>query len=203
MNLILFILLSIVSYSQIDNEKNIEQQNISDNYYPIDTTYPCQLINPDTSIYGICLSDQLSSKKMLGKRIDWIEGGGDMPRNYFISNDKKQLLTLYFHYGGGINEYMEFEVSNNMTRIDTTILPTTEFITEKNIKIGISKESVIAKLGECYKIEKLLGHEIIRYNLDDFHNSEYLQRHNMPIYYAEYEFENNILIRFRFGFRYP
>lgn len=33
--------------------------------------------------------------------------------------------------------------------------------------------------------------------------NDFLNRYNMPIYYAEYNFENAYLKRFEFGFEYP
>lgn len=41
------------------------------------------------------------------------------------------------------------------------------------------------------------------YLLDDYAHSTFLQRYNMPLYYATFDFDQGYLVGFQFGFEYP
>ena len=170
----------------------------------IDSTFPCQLANPDTSVFDIILDDRKSSIKQVGEKFNPIEDNVDMPHENFCSKDKKQTLTLFFHYGGAKNEFSEFQVKKYSTSDSATTLAANTFVTNSRIALGISKEKVVSIFGNCFKtIKNEKAIEIIRYHIDDYGNSCFLKRYNYPSYYAEYEFLNDKLIRFRFGFEYP
>ena len=67
----------------------------------------------------------------------------------------------------------------------------------------MTKDEIVNIKGDKYteiKEDKTL---IIRYVLNDFNNSGFLKRYNMPVYIAEYWIQENKLIRYRFGFEYP
>lgn len=168
----------------------------------IDTN--CQLSNPDTSVFDIILYDRESSIRQVGEKFAPIEEGMDMPYENFCTEDKKQTLTLFFHYGGFKNSFAEFQVKTYSPSDSAALLKTTSFVTNSGIKLGISKIKVVSILGNCFKtIQNDKSKEIIKYIINDFEHSSFLKRFNMPIYYAEYEFESDKLIRFRFGFEYP
>lgn len=170
----------------------------------IDSTYPCQLANPDTSVYGVILRDKESALKQLGEKFETIEDNIDMPHMTYYSQDKSQTLTVFFHYGDYRNEFSEFQVKRISTNDTAEILPTNKFVTNSGIMLGLPKVEIISIFGECFKtINKNINTEIIKYRIDDFPNSEFLHRFNMPSYYSEYEFRDDKLVRFRFGFEYP
>ena len=169
-----------------------------------DSNLPCQLANPDTSVFNIILDDRKSSIKQVGEKFNLIEDNVDMPHESFCSKDKKQTLTLFFHYGGTKNAFSEFQVKEYSPSDSITTLTTNSFVTNSGIEIGISKEKVVSLFGNCFKtIKNEKTNEIIKYQIDDSGNSSFLKRYNYPSYYAEYEFRNDKLIRFRFGFEYP
>lgn len=65
---------------------------------------------------------------------------------------------------------------------------------------------MISKLGGCYKLLDSTEHNLsIEYRMDmeQGPKSEFLYRYNMPIYFAQYDFKNNKLQKFIFGFEYP
>ena len=95
---------------------------------------------------------------------------------------------------------MEFEVKFGRHDRKPMKLPVYEFITGKGIKLGMKRKAVIAKLGPCFKSTEDDETETIRYEIkDEKASTGVLKAANMPEYYAEYEFRNGILIRFKFG----
>lgn len=187
---------------QFSPKENISHERFEDIFITtIDSTYPCQLARPDTSVYGVILQDRKSSIKQLGEKFEPIEGNDNMANMTFCSQDKSQIFRVYFHYGGYRNVYSEFQVKENSINESATILQTDEFVTNSGIKLGLTKGEIISILGKCFKTIKTNGNtEIIKYHIDDLPHSKFLQRYNYPSYYAEYEFRSDKLIRYRFGF---
>lgn len=74
-----------------------------------------------------------------------------------------------------------------------------KFSTENGIKLGISKEDLLKIKGNNFVEEG----DVIKYTLDDFNNSSFLQKYNLPIYFSNYTFKYNKLIEIYFGFEYP
>jgi hypothetical protein len=169
-----------------------------------DSIIPCVFSKPDTSIYNMILDDMESTVKQVGEESGMIETNEELPYRLFVSNNKRQQLKLIYHYGRSKNEFAEVEVSANPATAQVTTLNTNTFITGRGIKLGMTEAEIIAVLGSCYKIisgDK--ASELIKYTIDDDEHSDFLHRFNYPLYYAEYEFEGNRLIRFKFGFEYP
>lgn len=189
------------SEARITSPTTVTSQKIT---LTADSTYPCQLTKPDTSVYDIILNDRQSSIKQVGEKFAPIEDNVDMPHENFCTQDRMQTLTLFFHYGGARNEFSEFQIKQYSHSDSATVLKATSFKTNSDIKLGLSKANVISILGDCFKtISSNKTKEIIKYHIDDYEHSSFLQRYNYPSYYAEYEFQNDKLVRFRFGFEYP
>lgn len=163
----------------------------------------CQMENPDTVVYEIVLDDVQSSVEKLGQQWKLMENYTDMPHQNFVSNDGKQFLTTFFHYGGVKFEYSEFQVSYLCKESIIDTLNTNTFVSGNGIELGMNRESVGEILGNCYEVDTVNRNEILKYTVDDYSNSGLLKRYNMPVYYAHYEFKEDKLIRFRFGFEYP
>ena len=62
---------------------------------------------------------------------------------------------------------------------------------------------VIEKKGKPFEVNNKDDKVVLRYNTDEKNGSEFLKKYNMPFYFAEYIFKNNILVKFAFGFEYP
>jgi hypothetical protein len=161
---------------------------------------PCIFSKPDTSVASILLEDSASSSRVIGSQYVL----NDQDNLIYLSQDKKQILTLFFHGGDSPNQFSEFEVRNAKKSRTKKHLSIAVFRTNSGIELGISKIDVISKLGNCYVVSKTNnGHEILNYKISDMKDSEFLRRYNMPSYYAEYEFKKDTLLRFKFGFEYP
>ena len=118
----------------------------------------------------------------------------------FASRDNKQLFAMRHHAGDTIHSYREFEVKFGRHDRKPMKLPVYEFITGKGIKLGMKRKAALAKFGPCFKST---GRRRDRNRSLRDQGRESLDRNpkaaNMPQYYAEYEFRNGILIRFKFG----
>ncbi len=162
----------------------------------------CDLPNADTSVAGIRLADGNSTKKALGEDYRTVidDPKSDFAWLIFASRDNKQLFAMRHHAGDIEHSYMEFEVKFGRHDRKPMKLPTYEFITGKGIRLGIKRKALIAKLGPCFRSTKRDDTEIVRYELkDEKASAGVLKDTNMPQYYAEYEFRNGVLVRFKFG----
>jgi len=106
----------------------------------------------------------------------------------------------------GIDNIIDLNEKSDKTNSNFKVLNIDTFESEKGIKLGVSKEFVKTKLGNCNK-EILHSDSYIEllYRIEQPNDSEMklLEKYNMPVYYATYKFLNNKLIEFEFGFEYP
>jgi len=158
---------------------------------------------PDTSIAIISLNNSNNVNSYLG--IDVMDNLVEktLPYSSIISSNSKQRLTFYFHYGGSKNEFSEFKVSYvQMIKRNENKVVHKEFVTESGIKLGISIGELLSLKGEPKEIT-INGTSTYHYEINDYNNSKFLKHYKMPIYYANFTFENSYLIEFEFGFEYP
>jgi hypothetical protein len=162
----------------------------------------CVFDNPDTSLSSIKLRDPESATKVLKvKRLN-----GDTTY-YFQNEDKKQILGVTVHPGDGYSQVSIFQVKyvdNSKTK--ATPIAINQFATEKGIRLGLTKSEVVSKLGSCYDTSdgtKDVVEIIYRIEAPQDSKTKFLQRQNMPIYYATYKFKSDKLIEYEFGFEYP
>lgn len=163
----------------------------------------CYLENPDSSVNEISIKNAISTEKVLGKETKL--GGEWTYRN--LNSDKSKFLKLTVHPGDYYNQVSIFEVgySTEILKGDR-FLSFNDFQTEKGIKLGLTKDEIIKTFGNCYEIRNstTVGLKLVyRIELPQDTKNNFLSNQNMPIYYAEYEFEKDKLIRYEFGFEYP
>ena len=182
-----------------DNKgQNITQEDSSEQFDLLETNFI-----PDTIIGKISLINSQNVDSYLGNDVMSTLNDDGLPNSSVISKDMKQRLTFYFHPGSKIKEFSEFHVSyNDGAKKNDITAEDAEFISESGIKLGMSLDDFLIIKGEPDKLEKNKT-TIYYYKIDEFENSDFLKRYNMPIYYAEYEFEQDYLIAFKFGFEYP
>jgi hypothetical protein len=141
--------------------------------------------------------------KILGKQLD-LE---DDSNNVFCSNDKRQKLGLKVHAGDNRNEVSIVSISYLKDQKEKIkVLNFKAFKTEKGIKLGLSKNELIKKLGHCYLAKDSSKTSIeLNYKIELPKDSKtsFLRKNNMPIYYANYTFKADKLENIEFGFEYP
>ncbi len=163
----------------------------------------CSFSDPDTSVAGIKLNNVESTLKILGKKTKL---GGDST-HVFYSSDKKQKLGLTVHPGSYYSEVSIFTIyPSDNSKSDHRQIDSKEFETGKGIKLGMNKKEIIEKLGTCYAVKDSTAKNIelmYRLELPNDSKTKLLKSNNMPIYYANYRFNNDTLNYIEFGFEYP
>lgn len=131
----------------------------------------------------------------------------DIPDIYISNKSNSEYCRMFFFPGSTKNYFSLFEVGS-CKNLNQNIRLINEkeckrFITESNIKLGMSYEDIINIKGEQFKEIKKNDTLILYYELNDYPKNSFLKRYNMPTYYAEYTFYKNKLYKFIFGFEYP
>jgi hypothetical protein len=117
----------------------------------------------------------------------------------FANSNKKFKLTLVAFPGSSQNDIYQIKVEHILSYNNLKVLPYENFITESNIKLGITKEELVKIKGNNYLTEN----NVIKYSLSHDQNKDFFTNFNMPFYYANYSFEKGRLIKIDFGFLYP
>lgn len=163
----------------------------------------CVFSDPDTSVVGIKIRNVESTLTVLGKQTKLT---GDST-HVFYSSDKKQKLGLTVHPGDNYSQVSIFNISySNNSKQNSPQINSKDFETEKGIKLGISKQEIIERLGNCYEGKDSTKNAIVLYYKLEFPNdskTQLLKSNNMPIYYATYRLASNKLENIEFGFEYP
>jgi hypothetical protein len=133
------------------------------------------------------------------------EEGNEYAQVTFLSRDKKEKITLISHPGSADYEFAVFKIEKS-TDSDQDLYTSKvgKFVSESGVRLGMNekdfmeikgKASVAANKGENIKV--------YNYCLVDIYNHDLLKEHKMPGYYANYTFDEGILVAFEFGFLNP
>ncbi|GIK80220.1 MAG: hypothetical protein KJZ73_18210 [Pseudorhodoplanes sp.] len=162
----------------------------------------CELAKADTVVHGIRLGDAQSTIRVLGRDYRTVidDPAGDFQWQVFASRDNKQLLMLRHHAGDLQHSFREIEIKFGRHSRNPLKLPVYEFITGNGTRLGQWRRTIVARMGSCFKSTRKGDVEILRYELaEEKPQSGILKATNMPQYYAEFEFYNGRLHRYRFG----
>ncbi|MBO2009582.1 hypothetical protein [Hymenobacter negativus] len=163
----------------------------------------CVLTNPDTSICDIKIRDAASAAKMIGNK----NKPDSLGQYRFYSTHERETLTLTQHPGDGANQISLFSVEySDKASYNYHQLPIDTFKSEKGIRLGMTKQQLIQRLGNCYAgLDSTKGYIELYYRIESPKDSrtKLLGRNSMPIYYASYKLWNDKLGKFEFGFEYP
>ena len=157
---------------------------------------------PEMSVNSIELQNYKSTER-LNKNLTTVEAvnGESFPHVDFSNSSNTERLRLIAHYGGTRNAFSEMEVTYNSIENNVNILEIHNFQSGRGIKLGMSRKEVENILGEAnINFENKLRYRIVDVNTD---TSEFLEKYNYPSYYIDAEFNDNKLVKYRFGFDYP
>jgi len=160
----------------------------------------------DISLNNIFLHDAASAERVLGGNIQ-LDSEKDIPSAEFTNADRTELLTVFVHPGSYKDEIAEFRIASltsknpKIKRLDSI----KSFVSGKGIRLGILQLELEKILGQPLRRFGKNGRLILEYRIEDLSakHSSFLNYYNMPIYYGIYEFVNNKLVSFQFGFQYP
>ena len=165
-------------------------------------TSGCLFLNPDTAILSLKIRDAKSGQAFI--RNDK-PGSQDVYRYY--SNNFQQVLSLTQQPGDGKYQVSIFRVyyakkeNYGYRKLDVDTIKT-----GKGIVLGMSKDDIINRLGDCYAaLDSTKDYMEVYYRIEAPQDTKthLLSNHNMPIYYASYKIRKGRLERFEFGFEYP
>jgi hypothetical protein len=149
------------------------------------------------------LNSPTSITKNLGDVSRYRDSTQDLP-DVYLKGDLSYIRLVFFP-GDVKNNVMQFEVGKSETKLNKRYFPGGyKYIqTESYIEIGDSLPWIISRKGKNYTIIPSHEFRILRYEINDFDTNPFLKRYNMPVYFAEYTFKNDELVKFIFGFEYP
>jgi hypothetical protein len=154
---------------------------------------------PDTEVAGIALRNSGSAQAVIGGNyiLD------DEDHVSYVSADTKEKLTLSFYPGDMKFQFSEFDITATKSTNKEKIIPVPSFKTNNGIYLGITKKEIISKLGKNFTLHHSNHNNYLYYEIGDLPHSVFLEKYNMPHYYAKYFLEQDRLVRYKFGFEYP
>lgn len=216
MKLSFLIILPLLSFSCIDkkNSSDKEIKSLVDTTSHIDTTSKKNvsaaivdtfILHPtgykdisqfyDTTINGIKLNDCDTIKKLFGDKYKLLPDIDDLPGVQILNNKESQLLTMYMWNGSSKCDFSQFQVEFTTTNPKYLQKPfklhIDNFKSGKTVYLGITSDQLKAKIGKPTEIRKEKGLMIFSY-----------QQYN-DLYFADYYFKADKLIKFRYGNEYP
>lgn len=162
----------------------------------------------DIGVNGIFISDNYGVGKILGDSLNLLKATTHMPFPHinYVNKDSTELLVLISHHGAYKYEFSEFRITkfNQPFREEYTVLSNVvKFTTYKGLSLGMNVSEFRKIFGfHFYMLPEGDTIEYV-YQLRDDENSPFLEFYNMPIYYGNYTFKNDQLIKIEFGFKYP
>jgi hypothetical protein len=149
----------------------------------------------DTTINGIRFDDCDTITELFGNNFKLLPDIDDLPALQILNSDKTQLLTMYMWNGNAKCDFSQYQIEYNRGTIKFIqkpfVLDTKSFISVRKISLGITQNELKAKIGQPNEIKIESGLTILSFQ-------EY-----SDLYFADYYFKGNRLIKFRFGEEYP
>lgn len=168
-------------------------------------TANCQLAVTDTGVNGIAIDDPDSAKSQISGDHELFQNEDGASFLQFASADGAESLALIPGPGSTIDRFDEFEVRY---RAEDEQLPTMQadrFTSALGIQLGQTMDQVVERMGSCYRrLPTDYGTEVLLYERVDApaapgDATADEPKFYSPTYYAEYEFDGDKLMRFRFG----
>lgn len=207
---LLVALIGVVFFSCGQSEKTTKGNPVNKEKAKIETVFT---FNPDTSIKNSVIL--MSASIPLSQEVAKLPFYNDKK---FLKTSAGQLLVLQGNYGGAAGTYQYFDVFfdkdtsfgitstysyMNLNDIEFYKSSSESFETESGIKLGLTKDEVLAIKGSTgYKETNQNDYTILSYVIDDF-STDILSRYNMPLYEMVLYFKDGILMRYSFGFPTP
>jgi hypothetical protein len=150
----------------------------------------------DNNINGLTFGDCDTITALFGNRYKLIpDDDADLPRIQVVNTDRSQLLTMFMDNGNTKCDFSEYQVEYYPAHPHFKQRPFTlgvaRFISERQITLGMTYRMLRTKIGKPNLTRKMRGLTIYSY-----------QEYN-GLYFGDYYFKNDTLVKFRFGTEYP
>ena len=144
----------------------------------------------ESTLNGMEIRDSNSIEQVLKTTKDLIDMEDEQTE--VVSGNGKQLLRMIFLPGDITNQFSQFKVEYAASNQNSDLkIDSDEFYTGKGIKLGLTEKEVTNLLGEPHELKSQNQIKI------------YWYRPKQSLYFGNYYFENNKLIKYCFGFDYP
>ena len=157
---------------------------------------------PDSSVNGKLILGDFRSLEIFypaTTELKLLEFVRESPITAFCNTSKTEYLFVYQYEGNTQNVFSCFEIGYYDEKIKGCTQSNYKgFETESSLRLGLTLEEVERIKGKSYTKEK---NKII-YTISD-PNTVFLRHHNMPEYFLECVFQQNKVVRIKFGFTYP
>ena len=168
-----------------------------------DSIYGENKFIPDSTINNVLILNNRESSKKFYPKIsseNLINFLRESPVLGFSDKTRKEYLLLYQYEGGVKDEFSCFEIGY-ISDLQKEITKTgySSFKTESGLKLGMSFEELIKIKGKDYTKKE----NNIIYQINDYSNSIFLRKYNMPSYFLECTMKDDKIIKIKLGFDYP
>lgn len=153
----------------------------------------------DNSLSGMELRTPRSVEKLVG--LENLAKKREFGAPIVITNESNsEIVEIISHSGGVRNAADEFKLYHaEGTKVDATRIQSIKsFRSGKGIHLGTSLKDVERALGKDYKTTKENDILILRYKVENASIN-----HPSVLYFGEYHFKENALVKAHWGFEYP
>lgn len=165
-------------------------------------------ILPDTTINDKIKLNNYGSIELFTqdyKSVKTIERIRESPVAAFVNSNGVEYLLASQYEGNTKNSFSLFEigyVKDIKQKIEYNKVDERTFETESGIHLGQSFRDLIQLKGDKYQIS-VQTDTVVTYRINDYKNSQFLKKYNMPGYFLEFRIKNAKICNFKFGFDYP
>lgn len=161
----------------------------------------------DTGLCGIVLNEASSAEQGLGTATNRGLHESEyfpLPHASYQCADMTGYVTFGHHYGAGRDQFAEMQLSVAPPDTLYGIMSTKDCTSGSGISLGMKEEQVLALFGNNgLSGVALNGHHLLRYRIEEVDHLGILARYGYPSYYMTFEFSQEGLVEYRFGFEYP
>jgi hypothetical protein len=156
---------------------------------------------PDTTINGrLKVLNSTSIERYLGSQKGMLIEDERASRVQYVNVAKSTYLILYHLNGANANSFNKFEIGRVKVGTESFRQTTYKvFTSESGIKIGMKLNALLKIKGRKFNKSVEDGFVIVKYQIKEEGNI-FLKKYKMPVYEAEYYFQNGKLEKFVFGF---
>jgi len=163
---------------------------------------------PDTSVNSFKLSSNTGLFDSQEQFLDSINGGNGPFWYYLIlTSNKNQILRMSFYPGGNYDNFSYFEVfyvsPTDYKNLKYTIIKSNDLKTESGVHLGMSRQELIEIKGESFNKSESTDNLIVYEFEEGSELDDFLSKYNEIGYKAKYNFKNDKLVRYEFGFELP
>lgn len=171
---------------------HLEYFNTFNRLFDLSRSKECGDVRREKGVNSFLLNDATAINELLGERLPLHDLNVDHPYYECINASGTEALRLVFHEGGVYNEFDEMEIRFPDTTSPDQQLPDFHFISSEGIQLGMNRNDVLSKTGNCFSASGTAGNDSIVFT-----------RKDDELFFRYFVFHDNQLIYYRFGSIYP